>query len=159
MPSQKLSALRLILICCGLFVNRSGAASEKCDDLLIQFVDTQPSAAVKAQQSSRQITALIPCGDLPAAPTVIHFIERNDERLCVSQRTCGNISSWSGYFGVTAGWSDLTLLGHFHSLRDSLRLSSDWDGSRVVATFALASGQIERDCSELPAPTCVIVSK
>lgn len=159
MLSQKGSALRLIFACCGLFANHLALASDKCEDLLIQLVDTNQSDASKDQQSSRQVAALIPCGDVPSAPTIIHFIERSDDRVCVSQRTCGNISAWSGYFGVTVGWSDLTLLGHFHSLRDSLRVSRDWNGLRMVATFAVARGQIERDCSELPVPTCAIVPK
>ncbi|MEN9809440.1 MAG: hypothetical protein RLZZ488_1007 [Pseudomonadota bacterium] len=156
---QKESVARLIFVCCGLFSHHYALASSKCEDLLIQFVDTNPSDSAKDHMPSRKIAALIPCGDVPSVPTIIHFIERREDSVCVSQRTCGNVSAWSGYFGVTAGWSDLTLLGHFHSLRDSLRLSRDWNGFRMVATFAVAGGQIERDCSQLTVPTCAIVSK
>ncbi|MEN9529997.1 MAG: hypothetical protein RI932_1870 [Pseudomonadota bacterium] len=136
-------------------------AEEQCKDLLIHFVDesavgTDVSAALK----NRKLSALIPCssgglGSLGAQPTVLHFMEHDENRLCVTERSCGNVESWYGYFGVSVGWSDLTLFKDFWVFAKSARFDTDWNGLQMVATFALAKGQIERDCSTLRPPSCV----
>lgn len=136
-------------------------AEEKCSDLLLHFVD-EPSVT-KSQSGgfgNRNVTAIIPCenGDFSSSgstPTTLHFVEHSEGRLCVSSRSCGNVKSWWGYFGVTAGWSDLTLLRDFWVLSKSSRLKTDWNGYQLVGTFAISGGQIERDCSPLSPPTCV----
>lgn len=138
---------------------QTASAEDTCTDITIRFVEPGDSTGSVGKEPYRRIEAVIPCDKTPGAPTVLHFFEQSPGKLCVAQRTCGNVRSWQGYFGVTVGWSDLTLLGDFNLIRDSLRLTRDWNGYRVFATFALNGGQIERDCAELSTPTCVTSSK
>jgi hypothetical protein len=140
-------------------------AEEPCKDLLLHFVDESAAAGSSAKGSEiRKVTAIIPCesdgsSSHGAKPTTLHFMEHSDNKLCVSQRTCGNVKAWHGYFGVTVGWSDLTLLRDFWSLAKYSRINTDWNGNQVVATFAVGGGQIERDCEPMSPPSCVELSK
>ncbi|MBM3383101.1 MAG: hypothetical protein FJY29_11765 [Betaproteobacteria bacterium] len=136
-------------------------AAEQCNDLLIHFVDESDvgKSMTKAFQN-RKLSALIPCGsaglgNLGAQLTLMHFMEHDGTRLCVTERSCGNVESWYGYFGLAVGWSDLTLFRDFWVFAKSARVNSDWNGYQLVAMFALAQGQIERDCSTLRPPSCV----
>ncbi|MEY4065361.1 MAG: hypothetical protein RIR26_1569 [Pseudomonadota bacterium] len=142
----------------------SARAGEKCEDLLIHFVEEGRKAGVGDDaQSDRQVTALITCpsekdANSVSIPTTLHFMEHDSNRVCVSERTCGNVRAWSGYFGLSVGWSELSFLRDFYHHRHALRFQTDWNGSRLQATFALSRGQIERDCGPLTPPTCVEVS-
>ena len=139
-------------------------AEEKCEDLLIHFVDEGHKGGVgDIQYSDRDVTALITCPSQQdpnsvSHPTTLHFMEHDGRRVCVSERTCGNVRAWSGYFALSAGWSDLAFLSDFYRLRHAWGFQTDWNGSRIQATFAISGGQIERDCGPLSAPTCVEVS-
>lgn len=140
-------------------------AEDLCKDLLLHFVDESAASGSSGRSSeNRKVTAIIPCESdgstsLGAKPTTLHFMERSNDKLCVSQRTCGNVKAWHGYFGVTVGWSDLTLLRDFWSLSKYSRINTDWNGNQVVATFAIGGGQIERDCEPMSPPSCVELSK
>lgn len=158
MKVQNKHRLRLILACCSWLLHPTAQAKEGCQDLLINFLEPT-DLTQQGYDSSRKVTAVLPCDPTVGAPTVLHFLERSGDQVCVSERTCGNVWAWSGSFGLAVGWSDLTLLRDFHLLRNSLRYTNDWNGSRIVASFALRAGQIERDCSELSPPTCVSVFK
>lgn len=154
-----------LLFAFGFVLLRPAAwAEDQCTDLLIHFVEPSAKSAQQGTEEPRRITAVIPCErhldpSSVGAPTTIHILERNGNQFCMAQRTCGNLWGWQGAFAVTVGWSDLTLLGDFYLLRDSLRFHKDWNGNRLVATFALRGGQIERDCSPLTPPACVSVWK
>lgn len=157
---------RLLMFACS-FLNIAGGvalAEDKCSDFLIQFTEPDDGSQLQNQVQQRQITALVPCDEPQPAgsasiPTTLHIFERRENQFCVAQRTCGNIRAWHGSFAVYAGWSDLTLLGDFHLLGNSIRYHRDWNGNRIVASFALSGGQIERDCSPLTPPSCVSVEK
>jgi hypothetical protein len=146
------------------FFYQSAKADDKCSDLLIQFTDPAADSAGDQINEQRQVTALVPCEAKPTGgsvsiPTTLHIFERRGDQFCIAQRTCGNISAWQGSFALMVGWSDLTLLGDFHLLGNSLRFHKDWNGNRLVASFALGGGQVERDCTPLTPPSCVSVGK
>lgn len=157
------SDLSLIFSAVALIFPQSAFAGEKCEDLLIHFVDDGQLGNVgKDQRIERKVSALITCpseqnAGSTASPTTLHFMEHSGNRLCVSARTCGNIRAWSGYFGLSVGWSELSFLNDFHRHRHALRFETDWNGSAIHATFAVSRGQIERDCGPLTAPSCVDV--
>jgi hypothetical protein len=137
-------------------------SSSVCADLLVQFVE--PASQTQLASTSRSLTALIPCENSKdptsqGGPTLIHFFEHSGSQLCIAQRSCGNIRAWSGYFGLQAGWSDLTYLGSFNTFRKFLRYDRDLNGSGGVAQFVLSGGQIERDCGPLSTTTCIDVLK
>lgn len=142
----------------------SAAAEEKCSDLLLHFVEESDMSQTGDKfLGQRNVTALIPCesglfSKPYPQPTTLHFMEHSGSKLCVSQRTCGNISAWWGYFAANVGWSDLTLLRDFWILSRNARINTDWNGYQVVGTFAVAGGQIERDCAPLTPATCVETS-
>jgi hypothetical protein len=142
----------------------SARAEQKCSDLLLHFVDESDLSKADGKHSEqRKVTALIPCESSSfskpyAQPTTLHFMEHSGNSLCVSQRTCGNITAWWGYFATSVGWSDLTLLRDFWILSRNARINTDWNGYQVVGTFAIAGGQIERDCSPMTPATCVDTS-
>ena len=142
----------------------SAVADDKCTDLLLNFVDeTSVNDLQNKDLRNRNVTAIIPCendafSSTGPTPTTLHFVEHSENKLCVSQRTCGNVQAWWGYFGVAVGWSDLTLLRDFWVLSKSSRIKTNWNGYQLVGTFAVAGGQIERDCSPLSPPTCVETS-
>jgi hypothetical protein len=160
---NKFSRLFLVFIFLSTFRN-SAMAEDKCTDLLIQFTGPETNPVSKDQSFLREITALVPCErrspqGAVSIPTTLHIFERRGDQFCIAQRTCGNVSAWEGSFALTVGWSDLTLLGDFHLLGNSLRFHKDWNGNRLVASFAIGGGQIERDCSPLTPPSCVSVGK
>ncbi|MFZ9520197.1 MAG: hypothetical protein ACO3A4_06940 [Silvanigrellaceae bacterium] len=164
---MKSSATKIIHAVCitGLALSVLDArADDDCQDLLVELTEPRTGDLGSDGASARRVTVLVPCekrnsGAASGAPTVLHFIERVGNNICVSERTCGNVWAWQGYFGVAAGWSDLRLLGDFHSLGNSLRFHRDWNGNRMVASFSVGKGQIERDCSGLSRPTCAGVMK
>ncbi|NBW81244.1 hypothetical protein EBR21_05770 [bacterium] len=157
-------------VICGMFFAgmtagmTSARADESCQDLLVQLVEPEIGDGPKNDTIDRRVTVVVPCDARPGgvasgAPSVLHFMERSGNTLCVSERTCGNVRTWQGYFGLTVGWSDLRMLGEFYSLGNFLRYNRDWNGNQLVATFSVSKGQIERDCSGLSRPTCVDVMK
>ncbi len=152
---------RLVLSAFAFALPVQALAEEQCKDLLIHFVDESAvSKDVSVAFQNRKLSALIPCSsnsfdNLGAQPTVFHFMEHTGNRLCVTERSCGNVESWYGYFGLAVGWSDLTLFRDFRLFSKNARFVTDWNGFQMVATFALAHGQIERDCSTLRPTSCV----
>ncbi|MEN9825771.1 MAG: hypothetical protein RI953_1516 [Pseudomonadota bacterium] len=147
--------------CCGV---ESARAESTCQDLLVQLVEPEVGDVTKNDEPIRRVTVFVPCdkgagGTASGAPSVLHFMERSGSTICVSERTCGNVRTWQGYFGLAVGWSELRMLGDYHSIGNFLRYHRDWNGNRLVATFSVGKGQIERDCSELSRPTCVDVMK
>lgn len=134
-------------------------AEEQCKDLVLNFVDSSIKD-FSQQQNERRVTAIIPCNSLPwdttaTTPTTLHFIDHSATQLCIAQRSCGNIQSWSGHFALSAGWSDLTTLSDFWLFARNGRIATDWNGFQLVASFAVGSGQIERDCGPMTKPSCI----
>lgn len=154
LQKRKKSAF-ILSAACGFISSTAARADSNCSDLLIRLVESSEKTGDESLQKQRTATILIPCEKLTGAPTLIHFMERQGERLCVTQRSCGNISAWRGSFGLSVGWSEPTLLRDFLLFANFNR--NDWygGGNQIVATFALNAGQIERDCSTLSPPTCL----
>lgn len=155
------SALRIGCVSLQAALSLSAFAEEQCKDVVLNFVDgSNLQGQSLDKQTHRRVTALIPCSALPwdtnsISPTTLHFIDHSDTELCIAQRTCGNIQSWSGYFGLTVGWSDLTTLSDFWIFARSGRVATDWNGYQLVASFAVGRGQIERDCGPMTQPSCI----
>lgn len=150
---QVTTGLMLTLLSCPVF------AEEQCKDIVLNFVDTA-SMDEGNDASRRKVTALIPCNALPwdtnpVTPTTLHFIDHSDSELCIAQRSCGNIHSWSGHFALSVGWSDLTTLSDFWLFARNGRIATDWNGYQLVASFAVGRGQIERDCGPMTRPSCI----
>lgn len=134
-------------------------ADDQCKDLVLNFVDSS-QIGVDQNDSGRRVTAIIPCNSLPwdtnsSAPTTLHFIDHSASQLCIAQRSCGNIQSWSGHFALSVGWSDLTTLSDFWLFARNGRIATDWNGYQLVASFAVGHGQIERDCGPMTEPSCI----
>ncbi|NBO38621.1 hypothetical protein EBU99_08565 [bacterium] len=158
---MKMKSLALLASMPIFFLSHQARGDGECEDIKLQFVDgLNHKNTPSVQLSRRQVTALIPCKSKnlnSSTPeiTTIHFLEHIGNELCVAERTCGNVRAWHGYFAVRAGWSELTVLGDYQLLWNSLRFNRDWHGFRALATFALSGGEVERDCSPMSAASCI----
>jgi hypothetical protein len=150
---------------------RSARAS--CTDFTIRFIDADiaqpyPQFPVgggpildpkTAKPGAREMTANFTChGDggftLPTI-TTLHVMEASQGKLCHRWRSCGNLRSVAGFFGIEVGWSSFSSMGSFVVGSDFASQTVDYDGLSITMHAYVGFEQFDRFCSAPSEPACL----
>jgi hypothetical protein len=107
----------------------------------------------------REMTAHFVChGDggftLPGA-TSMHILELKDGQICHTVRTCGNVTSIGGFFGVSLGWNEFSSLSKYIVSREFVEQTVNYDGLSLTLQAYVSFQNIERYCAAPSAPLCL----
>jgi|GEM_PF-5686582 len=152
------------------------SAAVRCNDFTIRFIDSgisqpYPSYTVgggpaldpRTGQPGREMTAQFVChGDggfsLPTI-TTMHLFEVSGGKMCMRERSCGNLRHVMGYFGISLGWSRLTALSDYVVSEDFVRQSTHYNGLSLSLQASVSFEKFERSCSAPSAPVCIDVPR
>lgn len=125
----------------------------ECKPFIIKILDKDTQDQIK-----KEGTLLINCHNRqPYVPdhTTIHVVESMKEKICYSEKTCGNVKGWGGFFSV-AGLHQVgaySTLGQF-LLKVPFRIFIP-NGPQFEISFAVSYERISRSCSMFSQPLCI----
>lgn len=159
--------VRMVALCAALTVfAQAHTAQAGCKNAVVNFIEgwTPPEGApaegelaLKPPEGARRLTGVFFCeGDRITIPemTSMHFIEEKNGQVCYQDRTCGNLSAWDVYVGVSGSWRHFRSASEWTAGSDFIQRSTSWNGTTISFNVGVNWGKIERYCRAMSEPIC-----